>query len=154
MNKEKNSVNPLAGFIALIFIVFMIWLVFNFVKGLFSILSLLAIPLFVLALVFNYRVVGDYFKFIFNLIKKDPAKGALASIGTVIGYPVVAAWLFFKAFATRKFARKNKEKKPGEFIGYEEVEDDEDFLELPEIVGTKVKDEKSKTNADYDDLFE
>lgn len=151
MSEQNIKANPLAGFVAIIFIVFMIWLVFNFVKGLFSILSFIAIPLFVLALIFNYRVVGDYFKWIFKMIKEDTGKGVLAGLASVIGYPVVAAYLFFKAFATRKIARREKKKKPGDYIKYEEV-DDEDFLELPDIAGEELK--EPLKDGRYDDLFE
>ncbi|NNK89280.1 MAG: hypothetical protein HKO89_01615 [Saprospiraceae bacterium] len=153
MNEIKYKTNPIAGIIALVFIVFMIWLVFNFVKGLFSILSFLAIPLFILAVIFNYQVVGDYFKWIYTLFKKEPAKGLLAGAGTVIGYPVVAAYLFFKAFSNRKIAAKKEEKKPGEYIKFEEMEEDEDFLELPKIPGEKVIQKQSRDQNKYDDLF-
>ena len=152
MNEIKYKTNPIAGIIALVFIAFMVWLVFNFVKGLFSILSFLAIPLFILALILNYRVVGDYFKWIYKLFKKEPAKGLLAGAGTVIGYPLVAAYLFFKAFSNRKIAVKEEKKKPGEYIRFEDVED-EDFLELPEIHGDKVMHKNSKDQNNYEDLF-
>lgn len=153
MNEFKYKTNPLAGIVALVFIVFLVWLVFNFVKGLFTILSFLAIPLFILALILNYRVVGDYFKWILKLFKKEPVKGLLAGAGTVIGYPLVAAYLFFKAFSNRRIAAKKEKKKPGEYIRYEEMEDDEDFLELPEIPGEKVLEKQSRDQNKYDDLF-
>ncbi len=153
MSQNKSSSNPIAGIIAILFVVFLVWLVFNFVKGLFSILSFLAIPLFILALIFNYKVVGDYFKWIFNLLKKNPGKGILAGIGTVVGYPLVAGWLFIKAFSSRKFGRKSKKKKSGDYIKFEEMEEDEDFLELPEISHTKVTQKKTEDDSRYDDLF-
>ena len=147
--QTRQSSNPFAGIIAILFVVFLIWLIFNFLKGVFSILSLLALPLFILALVFNYSVVTDYFKWVFNFFKTDIVKGLLATGATVIGYPLVSAYLFFKAFSTRKFGKKKEEKGPGDYIKYEEVE--EDFLELPETPGEKVKQTRSQNN--YDDLF-
>ena len=149
MTQRKSSNSPFTGIIAVVFIAFMVWLVFNFVKGLFSILAFLALPLFVLAIILNYRVVTDYFKWLWKLIKTDTGKGILFSIGSVIGYPLVSAWLFFKAFTTRKSSTKKK--KSHDYLKYEEVDEDEDFLELPDVDKYKVK--ETKPDNKYDDLF-
>jgi hypothetical protein len=153
MIKKYSSNNPLSGIIALLFIVFLGWLVFNFVKGLFSILTLLALPLFVLALILNYRVVIDHFKWLWGLIKKDTGKGVLYSIGTVVAYPVVSAYLFFKAFTTRKQAIKENSKKKGEYLSYEESEEEDDFLELPDVDYKVIEEKQTRPNNKYDDLF-
>jgi len=69
----------------------------------------------------------------------------------------VSGFLFFKALARRTISSKMKEiqkKKDGEYTEYEEVEDDEDFLKLPEIEKpTPQKQTKDNTN-EYEDLFE
>lgn len=153
MYKQTKSSNPLGGIVAIIIFVFLIWLVINFVRGLFSILTFLALPLFIIALVLNYRVVTGYFKLLWRTIKKDPGKGVLYSVLSIIGYPLVSAWLFFKAFTTRRQKIKEESQKPGEYLKFEEVEEEEDFLELPDIDNYKTKEKSVRTDNKYDDLF-
>jgi hypothetical protein len=70
---------------------------------------------------------------------------------SVLGFPLLSGYLFFKAFVTRKWDQIQKDQ--NKYDEYEEVvsepvEDDEDFLELPEL-----EIEKPTETNDYDDLF-
>lgn len=154
MANNRQSVNPMAGIIAFLFIAMMIWIAVSAVKGVFVILSWLALPLFVIALVLNYRVVTNYIGWIWQTIKKDPLRGSLYGIGSVLGYPFVSAYLAFKAYTSRKFG-KGKPKdgtSKGDYIKYEEVEED-DFLELEDLDKLKEKQIEKRSNNEYDDLF-
>ena len=140
------------GLIFLLIMLGMVYFAFKAVSGIFWILSVMAPIMFIAALVINHRVVTDYLKKIFRLLKEDTPKGLLWTAGTVIGYPVVAAWLAFKAFTTRGSKKYQKEKrKEKEYIKYEEVEESEDFLELPDL--DEVKPKQGRSTNDYDDMF-
>lgn len=157
-NRQNSSGSPIAGIIALLFMAMIAWLAIKAVTGVFSILAMLAIPLFVLALILNYRVVPEYFNWVISKIRQDTVKGLLIAGGSIVGYPLVSAWLALKAYTTRKKIKKQKgNPKKGEYVKYEEVEEveEEDFLELDDLdkVKQKEKSTQSRTN-DYDNLFE
>lgn len=148
----------MAGIIAILFLLMMGWLALKAVTGVFAILSWFAIPLFVLALILNYRVVPDYVNWVFDKIRKDPLKGLLVAGGSIVGYPLVSAWLALKAYTTRKKIKKQKgNPKKGEYVKYEEVEqiEEDDFLELDDLDDIKVKQKPPQASQnDYDNLFE
>jgi len=151
-NRQNNfqyRSSPLGGVIGLLVIMGIIYLLFMTVKGVWSILAFLAPILFIIAMILRFRVVTDYGKMLWNTIKEEPIRGIAYSALSVIGFPVVSAFLFFKAFTLRKVEKMSKPK----YDDYEEVvEDDEDFLDLPEIeVHKQTKDDSS---SDYEELFE
>lgn len=163
----SSKAGPLAGILGLLFVAFMAFMVFSAVKGVFSILSMVAIPLFVLAMILDFSTVKNYFSWVANLFKKDLLKGILAGAGTYLGFPLVSAYLAFKAFSSRQLKKVRQQhatkKKDGEeYIKYEEVknqeqEDEDDFLELEDLdkpKRQKVKQTQSRNkDNDYDDLF-
>ncbi|MBT8232489.1 MAG: hypothetical protein HKO66_14990 [Saprospiraceae bacterium] len=153
MKQRRKSVSPIAGVVAFAFIAIMIFIAVSAVKGVFAILSWLALPLIVLALVFNYNVILDYLNWIWQTGKRDPVKGLMYGLGSAVFYPFVTAYLAVKAFATRKWARDDRQKKKvkGDYIKYEEVEDD--FLELPDLNKVKEKQPQKPSGNQYDDMF-
>jgi len=155
--QQRQSSSPIAGIVAILFVAMMLWIAFSAVKGVFAILSWLALPLFVLAIIMNYKVVTGYIQWVFDKIKTDPVKGLLIAGGSVIGYPLVSAWLAFKAFTTKKMARSGGQEKKGDYVKYEEVEEDDDFLELEDLDKVKTKQKQAQPQSrdnNYDDLFE
>lgn len=153
MSQKRQSVSPIAGIIAFVFVAIMIWIALSAVRGVFMILSWLALPLIVIALILNYRVVTDYIQWLWQTIKKDAVKGILYTLGSAVGYPFVSAYLAFKAYMSRgKKGSRKKEKAKGDYIKYEEVEED-DFLELPEIPKREQAPAEKPTDNKYDDMF-
>lgn len=144
----------------------MAWLVISTVSFAVKVFySFLAIPLLIIALFLNYSVVTDHISSLINGLKEDTGKGLLKLVGNVVFYPFVFGYLALKAWTSRtlgskrpsvKDQRKKKEDKKGDYIKYEEVEK-EDFLELEDIdkpkARTKVKQTRSNSNNDYEDLF-
>ncbi len=154
--KQRRS-NPLGGIIGLAIFAVILFVLFKMVTGVFTILSWLAPILFILALVYNRQVVFDYGKMLVRTIKNDLPRGIIYSVLSVLGFPLLSAFLFFKAFVTNK-AKKMVKQRDETFDDYEEVEEnDEDFLELPEL--DLSKETKSNTGTEskpdntYDDLF-
>lgn len=157
MARQKKSRSPIAGIIVFVFIAFMLYLLVSMVTSVVSILySYVALPLLLLALFLNHRVVTDYIGWLWKTIKEDTGKGLLYTAGSIVGYPFVAAWLAMKAYAKRTWGskRKAKDDKKGEYIKYEEVEEEsEDFLDLEDLDKHQVKEKQTRSGNEYDDLF-
>jgi len=152
MANKKSSAGMIGGIIFLLFMFVMIWVVFKAVSGVFWILSIVAPILLIFALFMNHTVVTDYVKWLFKLLKEDTGKGLLYTLGTIVGYPLVAAFLAMKAYTKRTLGSKRKPKEEsGDYIKYEEVEENEDFLELEDL--EEVKQKQSSGDNSYDDLF-
>ena len=135
-----GSVNP---FVFLIVVAVIIMAVFWVAKSIFRLLNLIAPFLLIGALILNYRVVLGYGKWLAQSVQRNPVFGILAIIFTLIGFPLVAGFLFMRALSTR--GGNNTAGKLGEYIRYEEVDDD--FLDLSDI-----KEQKKKLDDDYNDV--
>lgn len=147
---------PLGSFGPIIALVLFFVLLYFIAKGVFTILSWVAPVLLLATLVIDYKVVIDYFKFIGKLLKDNILLGLVALVLTVIGFPVVSGFLFFKALTRRTIKSKMEEvqkRREGEFVEYEEIEDSEDFLNLPEAEPVKST-RSNKGSNEYEDLFE
>ena len=145
---------PLGSFGPIIMLILGLVILFFVAKGIFNLLWWAALPLFIITLLIDHKVVLDYGKFVLKLLKENPLMGIVAIVLTVVGYPVVSGFLFFKALMKRQFKKVLEKNKPKEeeFTEYEEIKEAEDFLELPEI--TKVKQEAPKQGNEYDNLFD
>lgn len=138
---EVTKLNP---FVFLLILVLFIMSLFWLTKGLLKILSFIAPVLLIGALIVNYRVVLGYGKWISDSLKRNPLFGILAIIFTIIGFPIVSAFLFVRALLSKGVGTSSVRKR-GEYIKYEKV--DEDFLDLSEL-----KEHKKKIDNDYNDI--
>ena len=141
------------GIMGIITLILGFILLFFIAKGVFTLLSWAAPFLLLGALIVNWRTVAGYGKFILNLFKRNIIMAIVAVVLTVIGFPIVAGFLFGKSFLDRKVAQlrsAQEEKVEGEYVEYEDLTEDEvepEILELPEI-------EPLQQESDYDDFFE
>ena len=146
-----GSNNPLGGIGAIVILVLFFVALYFIAKGVFTILSYVAPVLLILTLIIDYKVVIDYGKWIGKLFKNNILTGILATLLTVIGFPIAAGFLFFRAMVRRKLKSMghdlDTESSP-EYSDYEEVVEDEDFLELPPL-----EQPKEDPNNNYDNLF-
>ncbi|MFT4566065.1 MAG: Na+-transporting methylmalonyl-CoA/oxaloacetate decarboxylase gamma subunit [Saprospiraceae bacterium] len=141
---KVSRVNPLFLLLGVaVFFVVLFWLA----KGIFTLLSW-AFPAFLVgALIINYRVVLGYVKWLFSSLKRNPVFGIIAIVLSVIGIPFVSVFLFMRALATRGMDQSSTSlTKIGNYIPYEEVEDD--FLDLSEIEA-----QKKSIDNEYSDIF-
>jgi predicted membrane protein len=143
--------NPLGGIGALVVLILFFVALFFIAKGIFTILSWVAPVLLILTLIIDYKVVLDYGKWIGKLLKNNILVGILAILLTIIGFPVAAGFLFFRAMVRRKLKSMGHDldtESKQEYTEYEEVVEEEDFLELPPI-----EKPPHEADSDYDDLF-
>ena len=124
--------------------------VFFILQGVFKILSWIAPVLLILAVIINYRTVVNYGVTIVRLLRTRTLLGILAIILTVIGFPVVAAYLFGRALLDRKVRRLTQEyeqRREDQYVDYEDLTERSDRLELPNL-------ERRKTDSsDYEDFL-
>lgn len=153
-NVGARGQNPFGTFGPILIMVLVLFVLFYAVKGLFTILSFVAPVLLIATLIIDRKVIFDYVKFIGKLLKENTLVGILGVILTILGWHVVSGFLFAKAIMKRSLnkAINNMEKKVNpDFTEYEEVLEDEDFLELPKKV--EVVKNKTTQDNDYNDLF-
>lgn len=160
MSQNRSSAGIFARIIPLLFFIVMIWVLVAAVSTAVKILySWLAIPLLVIALFLNYSVVTDFFGGLIQGIKEDTGKGLLKAGAVAIGYPFVFAYLALKAWTKRALGSKRpsvketKEDKKGDYIKYEEVQEEDDFLDLEDLDKVKEKVKQTHSDNEYDDLF-
>lgn len=127
---------------------------FFLAKGLFWIFSWAALPLLIITLIMDHQVVLDFLKFVWKLLKENTIMGVLAVLLVFFGYPIVAGYLFFKALGKRSIKKviEKVEQEKNTFTEYEEVVEDDNFLELPPLKKQPETSKQSKSN-EYDDMF-
>lgn len=148
-----NPNNPFGFIVPIMILAGFFVLLYFFFKGLFTVLSYAAPVLLILTFIIDYKVVKNYFLFLLGLLKDNPLLGILAIVFAFFAYPFVAGYLFFKALAGRTIRKKIEaiEKEKNRFDEFEEVTEDDQFLELPQLQKTEPK---PKTNPNpYDDVF-
>lgn len=127
---------------------------FFVVRGGFWILSWAAPILFFLTLVIDHKVVISYFKTVWRTLKENFFLGLIFLVMTIVGYPFVAGYLFFKALGRRSLKNRSGQN-PSEsdvFTDFVEVVEDKDFLEVPELKVPKPERTAHQKNT-YDDVF-
>ena len=151
MFQFRRSFRPDPGQ-ALIGILLLVGLFMGFffiARGIFTLLSWLAPVMIILTVIIDYRVVVGYFKWLWRLIHEEFLLGLGAAAVTIIGYPVVAGYLLFRAWHTsqnKKGRNDNSGEKGriGEYISFEEVDDrkrsrrsssDDDYNEYDHFFG-------------------
>lgn len=139
---QISKLNPI---VLLIGFVLVIAALFWVAKSILKILAMAAPVIFLAAIIINYKVVLGYGKWLLDAFKRNPIFGAIAALFTFIGFPLVSVFLLIRAVTSKGLQNAFNEKK-GEFIKYEEVE--EDFLDI-----SKVKEQKKKLDNDYNDVF-
>jgi len=113
------STNTVFGLVIAVFaLIGLFWIA----RSIFRILIWAAPVLLILTLIINYRVVTRYLEQVWNLLKNHTIIGVGAVVLTILGFPIVVAYLFFKAWMSRKYLTEEIGPK---FTDYQEIEDDE-----------------------------
>ena len=128
-----NRTNP---FVLLAVLIGVIILLSWIAKGIFKILTL-ALPFVLIATaIINYRVLLGYGRWLGTTLRNNPIFGILAFLFTIFFFPIVAGYLLLKAIGSKGDESYSQTKAiPGEYISYEEV--NEDFLDLSDVTDKK-----------------
>ncbi len=159
--RNTDSGSPFSSVTAMIFLVLFFVGLYFIAKSIFWILSIIGPILLIATAIIDYKVLTGYLGWIGSLFKRNPLYGVGMSLFTIVGYPVVAAFLFVKALVKRKVNQYQEQitnEREGEYVEYEEVE--EDFpeekpfdLNIPPKLELPRK-EPRKESTDYDQLFD
>lgn len=156
--KEINfdNRNPFNSIIGIILIVLFLVALYFIARAIFTILYYLSPIMIVAALIIDHRVVLGYVKWLIGLLRDNLLLGIGATILSVLGFPVLSAFLLGKALFKRqvkKARQEAEEAREGEYIEYEELDSEE--LELPRLEKEERKRERpEKPDNRYDDFFE
>lgn len=97
--------------------------------SIFRILAWLSPALLIAALILDYKTVLNYGKWLIEMFKTKLPYGIFLLLLTVLGYPLVAGYLFFRALLTFQYKKNGKSSHPNntiEYIDYEEIEEDKE----------------------------
>lgn len=133
---------------------FMVLAYFVF-KGIFTILSFVAPVLLIATAFIDFSVITDYIKFMLKLLKENPIMGVVGIVLTVMAFPFVAGFLFFRAMMRRTIKRaseKQEQASEESYSDYEEIEDNLDIEDVESLELPEIEIEKPQSN-DYDNLF-
>lgn len=156
--KEINfdNRNPFNSIIGVILIVLFLVTLYFIARAIFTILYYLSPIMIVAALIIDHRVVLGYVKWLIGLLRDNLLLGIGATILSVLGFPVLSAFLLGKALFKRqvkKARQEAEEAREGEYIEYEELNSEE--LELPRLEKEERKrDRPENPDNRYDDFFE
>lgn len=124
-NSSNNMGNTiLAGMVLIGFFLLFFWIA----RGVFQLLSYAAPVMLVVTLIVRYQVVTEFAKWLWSKVKSEPMVGILYVLLTAVGFPIVSAYLLFKALASRRLdqvreAYENQYERPVEYTEYEVIED-------------------------------
>ena len=165
MAQKRIDINPFNAIGAILVAILVLWGLFTVAKLAFWALYYASPLLLIAAAVIDYTVITDFVKWVFKMLKENPLMGIAAIMLTVFGFPIIAGFLFGKAYLrkkVRKIASKYDVETKGEIVDYEEVKDvDEDIerLELPPKRRAKpepIPQKRAEENSsdDYEQLFD
>jgi hypothetical protein len=127
--------NPFGNIGCLIFGILGLVAMFYILKGLFIVLWWAAPVLFLLSLVINWRVAANTGRSFLQFLSRNPIGGILTAALAVIGFPILALYLFLGAVGNRQVEKMRRE-----FEGQSrQPEPEEEFTEFEEIESTPKK---------------
>ena len=158
-----NNSNPFGGIASIVMLVVGLLLAYLVIKGIFTLLFWLFPILLIAGIAIDPKAALNLGKSLINISKQNPLIPIVVIILSALWFPVVpgviaalgGGFLLTKALVKKKikkvFNQGIPQQETEEFVDYEEVKEDESFLELPEI--TKEK-QSPKPGNEYDNLFE
>ncbi len=142
MRSKSYSGGPFGLIFGLIIVGLVLYLAFFSISGIYMLLSRVAPFLLVATALINFGVIRDYVMMVVDKLRNNLGIGLLYLIGSLVFYPAVAGFLFYRALSggsKKKRNRENEKKRAekGEYIPYEEVKDDDAPLDFEEMRNQK-----------------
>ncbi len=153
---KVGSSNSPFGFLGPLLILTIFFTAFFFLaKGLFWLLSWVAPILLIITLIIDYKIVVNFLKYLWELLKNNTVLGIISVILVVLGYPFVCGFLLLKALGKRSIGKvmEQAEKERNTYTEYEEVVEDDSFLELPPLQKQAKQAPNPQKSNEYDDMF-
>lgn len=127
MSQSNKSDNPWNAVIGVAVIVIFLVGLFMLTRFVFRILAFLSPIMLIAALVIDYTVVTDYFKWIRSMFRRDAVVGVIIAILSVFGFPVLSAYFLARALLKKQVKKAKADyerRRDGDLVDYEELETD------------------------------
>ncbi|MCB0596188.1 MAG: hypothetical protein H6557_16675 [Lewinellaceae bacterium] len=151
-----NNNTPFSSITGILLVVLFLVTLYFIARAIFTILYYLAPIMIVAALIIDHKVVLGYVKWVIGLLRENLLLGIGATVLSIVGFPVLSAFLLGKALLKKQVKKAQEEAEAphkGEYIEFEEL--DSEPLELPPIEKAEKKQErKAKQDNQYDEFFE
>ena len=150
-----NNNNPFSSLTGIVLVVLFLVALYFIARAIFTILYYLSPIMIVAALIVDHKVVIGYLKWMVGLLRDNLLLGIGAIVLSVLGFPVLSAFLLSKALFKRQVKKVQDEAqapREGEYIEFEEL--DSEPLELPPIEKEEKKQEPPRQDNRYDEFFE
>lgn len=118
----NNPFNAIVGI--LLMIVFLIG-IYYVARLIFRILLFLSPFMLIATLIIDRSVVTGYIQWLFGMTRRNPLIGVLGIVLSILGFPVVSAFLLARALLNKKIKetqQKEKIRREGQFIDFEELD--------------------------------
>jgi hypothetical protein len=151
----KIESNPFSAFIGIAMLVLFLVALFYLARFVFTILYYLSPILIIAALIVNYKVVLGYAQWLIRLVRRNPLGGIGAMVLSILGFPLVAAFLLGKALIKKRLDEVQSEARrahEGEYADFEELEI-EDEIEIEELPQKAEPQREPRASNQYDDFF-
>jgi hypothetical protein len=153
--RGRNGLNTTNTIVSILVMVGVLIALFWVARTVFQLLALAAPIFLIITLVMDHKVVLNYGKWLWQLLRNNTLMGIIATILTVFGFPVVCFFLFGRAILRRKIKRMEeayRQEQFGEIAEYEIINEEEEAaeLELPPLE----KDVIPENGDEYERLFE
>ncbi|MCB0694761.1 MAG: hypothetical protein H6568_14955 [Lewinellaceae bacterium] len=122
---NRQRLNPFSSIAGILILTLVMIGLFFVAKGIFWLLAKAAFFLLAGALIIHFRTVLDFGKWLWNTIVSNPIRGLFLTALGVLLYPVLFAYLFFRALVNRKVSKLNEaiqRERDGEWVDFEELE--------------------------------
>ena len=150
-----NNNNPFSSLTGIVLVVLFLVALYFIARAIFTILYYLSPLMIVAALIVDHKVVIGYLKWVVGLLRDNLLLGIGAIVLSVLGFPVLSAFLLSKALFKRQVKKAQDEAqapREGEYIEFEEL--DSEPLELPRIEKEEKKQEPPQQDSRYDEFFD
>jgi beta-xylosidase len=143
--------NPFANLTGILMMVLVMVGLFYLAKGVFWLLAKAALFFLVGALLLHYPTVLGFGKWLWETLRRQFLLGVFFVALSVLLYPVLFAFLFFRALVNRKVSKLEesiRREQEGEFVDFEELES------TIQARKRELADSRGTTDERYKDLFE
>jgi hypothetical protein len=127
MSQSNKSDNPWKAIIGVAVIVTFLVGLFMLARFVFTLMYYLSPIMLIAALIIDYRVVLDYFKWVRNTFRRDNISGVLIGIVSIIGFPILSAYFLANALLKKQVKKAKtayERQRDGDLVEYEELETD------------------------------
>lgn len=124
-NQPGGGNNPLNAIVGILLMIAFLVGMYYIARLIFRILLFLSPFMLVATLIIDRSVVVGYAQWLAGMTRRNPAIGIIGIVLSIVGFPVVSAFLLARALLNKKIKdvqQKEKTRREGQFIDYEELD--------------------------------